>query len=87
MADMHAQEREIQRIVLDGDIEVIAIDEGDDYTIAMSADSWNRAVAKLRAGKTIPGLALTLEPDGDVSVTFYVGAQAGFSIRRPTPLN
>jgi hypothetical protein len=89
MPAMHAQEfeREVRTVVIDGDIEITAIDEGDDYSVMMSAESWNKAVARLRAGKTLKGLALVMTDDGDVAVAFMVGNQAGFVIKRPTPIN
>jgi hypothetical protein len=89
MPAMHAQEfeREVRTVTIDGDITIQAIDEGDDYTVMMSAESWNRAVAKLRAGQTLKGLGLVMTDDGDVAVAFMVGDQAGFVIKRPQPIN
>jgi hypothetical protein len=87
MLDMQPQEREIRTLTIAEGVTLTAIDEGDDYTIVMSAESWNRAVAKLRGGQTLKGLALVMEPDGDVAIAFMVGDQAGFVIRRPQPSN
>jgi hypothetical protein len=86
---MHSEnfEREVRHITIDGDIVITAIDEGDNYTVMMDAASWNKAVARLRAGRTLKGLALVMTDDGDVAVAFMVGDQTGFVIKRPQPIN
>jgi hypothetical protein len=89
MPAMHAQEshREVSSITIDGDITIIAVDQGENYSVMMSSDSWSKAVARLRAGRCLKGLALVMTEDGDVAIAFMVGDQAGFVIRRPVPVN